>query len=257
MKTELLFGMHPVLEALRAGRRAVDAVYLGQNRSDDRSTSLASAAASRGVPVRRISAEKLRTLTGSEFHQGAAAEVGPYPTVPLSLLTDGADPFLLVVDSVVDPHNLGALIRTAVCAGIDGVILPKDRAAAPTPVVSKASAGALEHVRLHLATNLARTLETLKKKAVWVFGMDVRGPRSVFESDLSGPMAVVIGGEEKGIRPLVRRQCDYLITIPQQGPVGSLNASVAGAVVMYEAYRQRMAAGGRLAFKKNELSHKK
>ena len=244
MKTEILFGIHPVLEGLRAGRRRFSALYLALTRSGERSETLAAAAESRGVPVRRISPEKLRALAGSEFHQGVAAEAGPYPVVPMADLTDASDPFLLIIDSVVDPHNLGALIRTALCVGATGVILPKDRAAAPTPVVSKASAGALEHIRLSLATNLARTLEDLKKKGIWISGMDVAGARSIFESDLTGPIAIVIGGEEKGIRPLVKRQCDYLITIPQKGPVNSLNASVAGAVVMYEAFRQRLAAGG-------------
>lgn len=243
MKTEILFGIHPVLEGLRAGRRRFSTLYLSQTRSGERSETLEAAAESRGVPVRRISPEKLRALAGSEFHQGVAAEAGPYPSVPVSDLTDISDPFLLIIDSVVDPHNLGALIRTALCVGASGVILPKDRAATPTPVVSKASAGALEHIRLSLATNLARTLENLKKKGIWISGMDVTGSRSIFESDLTGPTAIVIGGEEKGIRPLVKRQCDYLITIPQKGPVNSLNASVAGAVVMYEAFRQRLAAG--------------
>ena len=164
MKTEILFGIHPVLEGLRAGRRKFSALYLAQTRSGERSETLEAAAESRGVPVRRISPEKLRALAGSEFHQGVAAEAGPYPVVPMTDLTDASDPFLLIIDSVVDPHNLGALIRTALCVGASGVILPKDRAAAPTPVVSKASAGALEHIRLSLATNLARTLEDLKKK---------------------------------------------------------------------------------------------
>jgi 23S rRNA (guanosine2251-2'-O)-methyltransferase len=251
MKTEILFGVHPVLEGLRAGRRKFEALYLARNRSGQRSETLAAAAESRGVPVRRISLEKLRSLAGSEFHQGVAAEAGPCPVVPVPALTGISDPFLLIIDSVVDPHNLGALIRTALCVGVDGVILPKDRAAAPTPVVSKASAGALEHIRLSLATNLARTLEDLKKQGIWISGTDACGPQSVFESDLTGPLAIVIGGEEKGIRPLVKRQCDFLITIPQKGPVNSLNASVAGAVVMYEAFRQRIASAGGPVRKKN------
>lgn len=242
MKTEILFGVHPVREALRAGRRDIRTLFFAKNRTDARSQALAAAAESRGVPVRGVAPEKLRALTVSDVHQGVAAEVGPYPLVPLPGLDAAAAPLLLVVDSIVDPRNLGALIRTALAVGVDGVILPKDRSAAPTPVVSKASAGALEHIRLTLATNLARTLETLKKQGVWISGMDVGGTRSIYESDLTGPLAIVIGGEEKGIRPLVRRQCDFLVTIPQQGPVSSLNASVAGAVVMYEAFRQRLAA---------------
>jgi 23S rRNA (guanosine2251-2'-O)-methyltransferase len=203
---------------------------------------LAAAAADRGVPVHRIAPEKLRARAGSDHHQGVAAEVGPYPLAPLPAQEEIAEPFFLVIDSVVDPHNLGALLRTALCVGVDAVILPKDRAALPTPVVSKASAGAMEHIRITVATNLARTLTDLKNQGVWVSGMDVGGAKSIFDSDFTGPLAVVVGGEEKGIRPLVRQQCDFLVSIPQKGPVNSLNASVAGGVVMYEAFRQRLAA---------------
>lgn len=240
MKTEILFGIHPVLEGLRAGRRPFRCLFLAQHRADERTEAISAAAAARGVPVRRVSSEKLRALSGAEVHQGVCAEVGPLP-VAADPLPDGLrNPFLLIADSVTDPHNLGALIRTALCAGVDGVVLPRDRAAGPSPVVSKASAGAMEHIRIHLATNLARTLEDLKKKGVWISGMAADGSRSIFESDLTGPLAVVIGGEGKGLRPLIRRQCDFLLTIPQKGPVSSLNASVAGAVVMYEAFRQRL-----------------
>lgn len=241
MKTEILFGIHPVLEGLRAGRRVFKGLYLAQHRADERSEALAGDAAARGVPVQRISPEKLRSMTGAEVHQGVCAEVGPLPTAADPLPPGIRNPFLLVADSVTDPRNLGALIRTALCAGVDVVVLPRDRAAGPSPVVSKASAGAMEHIRIHLATNLARTLEDLKKKGIWVSGMAADGNRSIFESDLTGPLAVVIGGEGKGLRPLIRRQCDFLLTIPQKGPVSSLNASVAGAVVMYEAFRQRLA----------------
>lgn len=255
MKTEILFGIHPVRETLRAGRREFGILYLARTRSGDRAETLAETAASHGASVRRVAPEKLRALTGSEFHQGVAAEVGPYPLVPVSELADRPDPFLLVIDSVVDPRNLGALIRTALCAGVDGVILPKDRAAAPTPVVSKASAGAMEHIRISLATNLARTLVDLKEMGLWIFGTAVDGARSVFKTELTGPIAIVVGGEEKGIRPLVQRQCDHLITIPQKGPINSLNASAAGAVVMYEAFRQRTTPAVGCGPQKKMLSH--
>jgi len=255
MKTEILFGIHPVREALRADRRELGVLYIARTRSGERAKALAGMAESRGALVRTVASEKLRAIAGSEFHQGIAAEVGPYPLSSISELADRPDPFLLVIDSVVDPHNLGALVRTALCVGIDGVILPKDRAAAPTPVVSKASAGAMEHIRISLATNIARTLEDLKKMGLWVFGTAVNGPRSIFESDLVGPIAIVIGGEEKGIRPLVRQQCDHLIAIPQKGPINSLNASVAGAVVMYEAFRQRNKPASGHIPQKNVLSH--
>jgi len=146
---------------------------------------------------------------------------------------------LLLLDNIVDPHNLGALIRTSLCVGIDGVIITKDRSALPTPAVSRSSAGALEHISLTLATNMVSTINLLKKKGIWIVGMDKAAKTPIFSFDFSGSIAIVIGGEEKGIRPLVKKHCDFATSIPQEGPVTSLNASVAGAVVMYEAFRQR------------------
>ena len=136
--------------------------------------------------------------------------------------------------------NLGALIRTALAVGMMALITPRDRCAPPTPTVSSASAGALEHMTLVQVTNLARALGRLQEKGIWIFGLDHRAELDCFQSDFTGPAALVIGGEGKGIRPLVKKSCDHLVSIPQNGPVTSLNASVAGAVVMYEAYRQRM-----------------
>ena len=144
-----------------------------------------------------------------------------------------------MLDSILDPQNLGGLIRTAVCAGVDAVILPKDRSATPSPAVSKASAGALEHARVIQATNLVRSMALLKEAGIWITGLDRAGDPSIFQSDFNGPVALVVGGEEKGIRPLVKKHCDFLATIPQQGPIDSLNASAAGAVAIYEAFRQR------------------
>ncbi|MDM8539097.1 23S rRNA (guanosine(2251)-2'-O)-methyltransferase RlmB, partial [Desulfobacterales bacterium HSG17] len=146
----------------------------------------------------------------------------------------------LILDSIVDTHNLGALIRTAQCVGISGIIIPKDRAAGPTPGVSKASAGALEHVSLIQAVNLVNIIKELKKKGIWIFGLTPDARQSFFEQELKGPVAIIVGGEEKGIRPIVKKQCDFLVSIPQKGHIDSLNASVAGAVVMYEAFRQRL-----------------
>lgn len=241
MKTEILYGVHPVFEALRAGRRRFFEVYMAQGRPSKRLQGVADLAESRSVPVQSMPPDRLKALADSEFHQGVAARVGPCPSEELSSVLAQPEPFLLMLDSVVDPRNLGALVRTALCAGVDGVILPKDRSASPLPSVSKASAGALEHIRLIRVTNLAQTIQQLKTKGVWVAGMDISAEKTVFESDLRGPLAVIIGGEEKGIRPLVRRGCDFLMRIPQTGPLDSLNASAAGAVALYEAYRQRHA----------------
>lgn len=239
MKAEWLYGVHPVEEALRAGRRKLFEVRVARSKPGSRLAALAEKAAKAGVPVGQTTPESLADTCKTDGHQNIGARVSPFRFAELDDLLASPSPFLLVVDGITDTHNLGALIRTALCVGADGVILPKDRAAHPTPAVSKASAGAMEHIRIVQVTNLANALKGLKERGVWTFGLDMAGAVSVFEADLNGPAAIVVGGEEKGIRPLVKKGCDLLITIPQEGPLDSLNASVAGAVVMYEAWRQR------------------
>ena len=239
MKTEILFGLHSVLEAMRAGRRRIFEIYMCKDRPAPRIADAAALAKNLQIPIRQLSPKELTSLCGSEFHQGICAKVQIYPVADLADLPEKPDLFLLLADSISDTHNLGALIRTALCAGVDGVIIPKDRAAAPLPSVSRASAGALEHMPVVQVTNLVNTIAELKEKGMWIAGMAADADQSLFESNLTGPLALVIGGEEKGIRPLVRKHCDFLIRIPQEGQIDSLNASVAGAVVMYEAYRQR------------------
>ena len=144
-----------------------------------------------------------------------------------------------MLDNIQDPRNLGAIIRTALCVGIQGVIVPKDRSAPPTPAVSKASAGALEHIRLARVTNLVQTIKHCKTSGLWIMGLHKDAAQSIYAADMSGSIVLVIGGEQKGIRRLVKKNCDFLVSIPQQGEFNSLNASVAAAVAMYEAFRQR------------------
>ncbi len=243
MKSELLFGVHPVHEAIRAARRKITEILITSGTKSGRLADIERRAARAGIRVQQIPADRLSAIISSGKHQGVAARVSPLPLVDLAELLapieSGAVPLLLVLDQVLDPHNLGALIRTALCAGVDGILCPKDRAAAPTPVVSSVSAGAMEHARLSRVTNLVSALKTLKKAGFWVAGMDMAGERTVFNADLSGPLALIIGGEHKGIRPLVKKQCDFLVSIPQASTLNSLNASVAGAVVMYAAFQQR------------------
>jgi 23S rRNA (guanosine2251-2'-O)-methyltransferase len=202
-------------------------------------------ARSAGIKVQGISAQQLTMMVGHKKHQGICAEVTDYPEGSLNEMIDSAQsadesPFILVLDQIVDPQNFGAITRTAHCAGIHGIIVPKKHAAPPSAAVSKASAGALEHMNIVFVINLVNILKDLKRKGVWIAGADQNGRETVFDADLSGPLAIVVGGEEKGIRPLVKKQCDYLIAVPQKGPIGSLNASSAAAVVMYEAFRQRV-----------------
>lgn len=244
MKTEIIYGIHPVLEGLKANRRKFHEIYLSEGKSNQRMEPIANLSKSKGIPIVWAHRQKLQTLTGLDTHQGVAAVVSPYPLLDIPDLIgrpegNPAPMFLLLIDNVQDTHNLGALLRTALCAGMTGVVIPKDRSALPTPAVSKASAGALEHIRLAAVVNMVKTIAELKKNHVWIVGLDKDGARSIYENDFTGNVGLVVGGEENGIRPLVKKNCDYVSFIPQHGPVSSLNASVAGAITMYEAYRQR------------------
>jgi 23S rRNA (guanosine2251-2'-O)-methyltransferase len=244
MDNDILWGYHPVYEALRAGRRTVFAVYVAQGKVKPREEALIQYARRAGVAVQAKTVQQLTSLVGHRRHQGICASVSGYPMGTLDDLLAVAEArrqkaFLLVLDQVVDPQNLGAVVRTAQCAGVHGVVVSKDRSASPTAAACKASAGALEHIKLACVTNLSEALKQLKASGLWIVGADRQGQETVFQTDLTGPLAVVVGAEEKGIRPLVRKQCDLMVSIPQFGPVGSLNASAAAAVIIYEAFRQR------------------
>ena len=250
---EILYGHHPVNEALRAGKRTISKIWLARDKSSPRLNQVVERAHSGGIPLTRVPPTRLTALAGSERHQGVCAGVSGFPYVGLDDLMrgnneEGADRpspvCLLLLDSIQDPHNLGALIRTAYCAGIDGVVIPKDRSAAASPDVSRISAGALEHTRLIRATNLVKVISELKSRGLWVAGLDRSGGDNLFSVDFKVPLAIVVGSEEKGLRPLVKKNCDMLIGIPQEGEVDSLNASVAGGIVMYEVFRQRQCGNG-------------
>lgn len=247
---EILYGHHPVNEALRAGKRTIAEIWLTRDKSSARVNQVEERAHSNHIPLARVSPARLTALSGSERHQGVCARVSGFPYVGFEDLlgakseqgTDRSRPAcVLLLDSIQDPHNLGALIRTAYCAGMDGVVIPKDRSAAASPDVSRISAGALEHTRLTRATNLVKAISALKSKGLWVAGLDRAGGDSLFSMDFKVPLAIVVGSEEKGLRPLVKKHCDLLVKIPQMGEVDSLNASVAGGIVMYEVFRQRQA----------------
>lgn len=247
MKTEVLCGIHAVGEALRAGRRRIFEIGLAAGRETPRTRALRQAAAARGIPVRLMPAGELAALAGAESHQGVAARVSAFGAEELSALLGprgGAAPdFILALDCIQDPHNLGAVLRTGLCAGVQAVLAPRDRSAPPTPAVSRISAGALEHTRFIQVTNLARSLDLLKERGLWVVGLD-RGARdTIYMLDGAMPLVLVMGGEERGLRPLVRRSCDRVVAIPQAGPLDSLNASAAAAVVLFEIVRQRRSHG--------------
>lgn len=246
MKIEIIYGFHPVYEALRANRRTFQEIYIIEQKKSRRIERIVLAASTKNLPIRRVDRATFQTIAGNVSHQGIAAKVTLYPLVDIADLVDGArsgshPAFILLLDNIVDPHNLGAILRTAVCVGVDGVVIPKDRSAFPTPAVSKISSGALEYIRLAQVNNLVRIIKILKERGTSIVGLDQNAVNSIFATDLTGALGLIVGGEEKGIRPLVKKNCDCLISIPQMGKVGSLNASVAGAIVMYESYRQRWA----------------
>ncbi|BCS53989.1 23S rRNA (guanosine(2251)-2'-O)-methyltransferase RlmB [Geobacter sp. SVR] len=240
MKDELVFGVNPVREALR-GTREVHELFVQASSSDHRMEKILALAKERGVKVCKREREDLTRMCGSSHHQGMALRVASFPYAELEDMVAAAgseaSDVLLVLDGIQDPHNLGALIRSAACAGAHGVIIPKDRACGITPVAEKSSAGAVETIPVAQVTNVAKTLETLKKAGYWVYGLAGEAGQSVYDLTFSGKVALVIGSEGEGIRPLVRKQCDVIMSIPQFGGVASLNASVAGGIALFEVAR--------------------
>ena len=237
MKGEIVYGLRPVAEALRSKRREVREVL--DSVGDEE---VASKAAVRRVPLKRIHRERIEELVPGVVHQGVAARVGPYPYSGLEEILAAPDPLVVVLDGVTDPRNLGAVLRAADGAGASGVVLPKDRATGVTPAAVKASAGASEHVRVARETNLRRALERMKEAGVWVYAAEdaARIRATVYtDLDLSGPVALVLGSEGRGVRRLVREGCDGTVSIPMRGAVSSLNVSVAVAILLFEARRQR------------------
>ena len=250
-KTEVLYGFHPVCEALRAGRRAIDALLIRKERQDARLQALCDMAAEQGVAIQAVDERRLTEMVGRSPHQGICAQVGPMPYCDLADIVETADgitgaPFVLLLDSLQDPRNLGAVLRSAYCAGVDGVVIPRDRSAAPSPLVSKASAGAMEHLAIARVSNMVNAMKHLKKKGLWVAGLAGGADRSLFDCDLTLPLGLMVGGEEKGLRPLVKQHCDFLVAIPHARAFNSLNASVAAGLAMFETYRQR-SRGSRMA----------
>jgi 23S rRNA (guanosine2251-2'-O)-methyltransferase len=241
---EVLAGVHCVREALKAGRRRFHRIHIADTTPRDRLRTIVAQAGQLKIAVVPMPPEELDQLCPDVRHQGIVAIVGPLPLPraekALQKMDLGANnTFILILESMEDPHNLGALIRTALCAGVDHILLPRDRAVSPTPAVSRASAGALEHAPICSVTNTTTLLRSLKKKGFWVAGLDAAGKQSLFQADFTGNIALVVGGEHKGIRPLVKKECDFLLSLPMARGVTSLNASVAGGIAMYEVLRQR------------------
>jgi 23S rRNA (guanosine2251-2'-O)-methyltransferase len=240
---EVLYGLHPVEEAIRSGSRQLDHVSVARERRDDRLERLIELCRGAGIRVALEPREQLTRLARTDAHQGVLAVVRERRFLGIEDLLApseaGRHRFFLALDGVEDPHNLGALLRTADGAGVDGVVLPERRSAPVTATVAKTSAGASEHVRIARVTNLVRALEQMKQKHIWVLGLDERGTPDYTEYDFRSDCVLVLGREGAGLHDLVKKTCDHLLRIPMAGQVSSLNVSVAGAIVMYEAMRQR------------------
>jgi len=238
---EVLYGKNPVLEALRAGRQARKLVVATGVREEVRLREIVDTAAARGIPVEETTRRRLDDIAHTEHHQGVAGYFHSRPPLSLdALLHDARDPGLvLVLDGIQDPQNLGALARTADAAGADGLVLPHDRAAAVTPAAAKAAAGATEHLRVATVTNLAAALARMGDAGYWRVGLAAEADTRYDAIDYRSPVALVVGAEGPGLRQLTRRRCDVLVAVPMLGRVASLNAAAAGAVLLFEAARQR------------------
>ncbi len=235
-------GRNPVIEAMRAGRE-IDKLFV---RKSDVHTSLSrivAMARDRGIVIIEAEKQKLDSMSETGVHQGVIAFAACHAYVSVDDILAGAlqkghAPLIVVCDKITDPHNLGSVIRSADCFGADGVIIPKRNSVGLTATVAKASAGAVEYMPVAKVTNIAQTLDLLKKKGLWIAGADMDG-QSLRDADLSGPLAIVIGNEGEGIGRLVREKCDFIVSIPMCGNVDSLNASVAGGILLYEASKRR------------------
>ena len=232
-------GRNPVIEALKSGRE-INKIMIQDGEREGSIKKVISMASDRKIVVQYVSKSKINSVSESGNHQGVIAYVSPYKYYELEEIIDGdlVNDIIVICDEITDPHNLGAIIRTADAAGASGIIIPKRRSALLTPTVIKSSAGATEYIKVCRVTNISRTIDDLKKKGYWVIGADMDGDKNYFNADLTGKIAIVVGSEGTGIGKLVKKQCDFLVKIPMKGKVSSLNASVAASILMYEVVRQ-------------------
>ena len=238
-----LTGIHAVKEALEA-QRPIDRIAIAKGRQDTRVEEIVRLAREQGVPVRFEDRRQLDRLANSKDHQGVVALAAARAAATLGDILEHANAghgmgLLVLLDGVEDPHNLGAIIRTALAAGAHGVIIPERRAAGLTDTVARASAGALAHLPVAKVTNLVRTMEELKEAGYWLVGLDEDGDKTYTEVDYTSPVGIVLGGEGQGLHELTRKRCDFVVKLPTTGPVKSLNVSVATGVILFEVLRQR------------------
>ncbi|HLP87786.1 MAG TPA: 23S rRNA (guanosine(2251)-2'-O)-methyltransferase RlmB [Nostocaceae cyanobacterium] len=242
-ENDLIYGRHPVLSALESQRNLNRIWITSRLRYDPRFHGLILQAKENGTVIDEVEPKRLDQITGNSNHQGIAAQVAPYAYIELADLIEKAktvsDPVIIVADSITDPHNLGAIIRTAEAIGAQGLVMPQRRAAGITSTVVKVAAGALENFPVSRVVNLSRALEELKEAGFWIYGTAASGSEALHTVNFSGPIVLVIGAEGEGLSMLTQRSCDVLVSIPLHGKTPSLNASVAAGMALYEIYRQR------------------
>jgi len=235
-------GFHAVEEALAAGR-PLDRIVIARGRHGERIGEVIRLAKAKNVPVRMEDRQQVDRLTGTRDHQGVAALGAAKPAVELEdlLRAKTSNGLLVLLDGIEDPHNLGAIVRTSLAAGAQGVVIPERRAVGLTDTVERASAGALAHLAVARVTNLVRSMEAMKEAGYWLVGLDERAEKNYTDVDLKGSVGIVLGSEGEGLHELTRKRCDFLVSIPTSGPVRALNVSVAAGVMLFEAVRQRRA----------------
>lgn len=246
MNEDKLYGRNPVIEALEAGR-PIDKIFLQEHLNHPQIGKIRNLAKAQGIPYHFADRRKLDQLANGVNHQGVIALAAAQQYVEVADIlaraqANGEPPFVVICEGLTDAQNLGSILRTANAAGVHGVIIPKNRSVALNAVVAKVSAGAIEYTPVAKVANITQTLEKLKKEGLWIVGTDVSGTQRHFDCDLRGPLGIVIGSEGEGMSRLVREHCDFVVTIPMQGEIESLNASVAAGILMFEAVRQRITA---------------
>ncbi len=242
-REDIVIGRNAVMEALK-GDRTIEAIYVSNNKLEGSINAIMGMAKEQKILIKEVDKRKLDSMCDGETHQGVIAKVTPFKYSEVSDIFElaeqkGEAPFIVILDEVEDPHNLGSIARTAELFGVHGIIIPKRRSASVTATVYKSSVGAIEHVKVAKVNNINSTIEELKEKGVWIYGADIRAEEYSHEVDYSGPCALVIGNEGRGMSKLTVQKCDKLIKIPMVGKINSLNASVAGGIMMYEVLKGR------------------
>lgn len=244
VREDLIIGRNAVMEALK-NDKTIEALYLSNGSREGSINQIINLAKKNKIVIKEADKKKLDSMSSGMVHQGVIAKITPYKYFEVKDILDdakkkGEAPFIIILDELEDPHNLGSIIRTAETCGVHGIIIPKRRNVGVTPTVYKSSVGAVEHVKISKVTNINNTIDELKEQGIWVYGADIEGREYSYEVDFSGPCALIIGSEGRGISKLTLKKCDKLVRIPMIGKINSLNASVAGGIMMYEVLKGRL-----------------